>query len=298
MMAEGNQAFKIAATTINLIVFIFVLVLNYASRDPNNGPFRHLFGNATTGEVSSKFYLEITPAGWAFSIWGLIYIWQAAWIIYSLTLLCRKDAPNVISPVLLVIYSLASAVNASWVVVWSHEWIQICAFLLFSISFFLYATLAKSYATVNLATKGVNKTDFIVTQVLVHNGIALYATWCTIASLLNLAMAITYYHGVHQDVASTISLVILALEVIVWFTLENTILDKYVRYTLSIYPVVIWALSASINKNWDAAKRNSIISVVLLAVAVTLFVVRIVIVVWRETKKKRPLNSTTLLLHN
>lgn len=297
-MTRENQAFKIAATTINLIVFIVILVLNYVSRDPQNGPFRHLFGNATTGEVSAKFYIEITPAGWAFSIWGLIYIWQGAWIIYSLTLLCRKDAPDVISPVLLVIYSLASVVNASWIVTWSHEWIQICAFLLFSIAFLLYATLAKSFATVNLGTKGVPKGDFIATQVLVHNGIALYATWCTIASLLNLAMAITYFHGVDQDVASTISLVILAVEVIVWFSLENTILDKYVRYTLSIYPVVIWALSASIDKNWDPAKRNSIISVILLAVACTLFAVRIVIVVWRVKKQKQPVNSTTMLLRN
>ena len=111
-------------------------------------------------------------------------------------------------------------------------------------------------------------------------------------------MAITYFHGVDQDVASTISLVILALEVIVWFTLENTILDKYVRNTLSVYPVVIWALSASISKNWDPAKRNSVISVVLLAVSCTLLVVRIVIVVWRGKKQKRQdVNSSKMLLH-
>ena len=296
-MAKRNQGIKIATTTINLIVFVLLLVFNYAANDPNDGPFRHLFGNATTGEVSDKFYIEITPAGWAFSIWGLIYTWQGAWIIYSLTLLCRKDAPDVISPVLLVFYILASVVNVSWIIVWSHEWIQLSCFLLFAISFFLYTTLTKSYMTVNLGTKGVPKRDGIATQILVNNGIALYATWCTIASLLNLAMAITYFHDVDQDVASTISLVILALEVVVWFALENTILDKYVRYTLSIYPVVIWALSASINKNWDPAKRNSIISLLLLAVACTLFVARVVIVVWREKKQKRhPVNSTTMLL--
>ena len=295
-MANTNQAFKIAATTINLLVFIVVIVLNYAANDPIDGPFRHLFGNATTGGASRKFYIEITPASWAFSIWGLIYIWQGAWIIYSLTLLCRKDAPNVISPVLLVVYSLASVANASWIVVWSHEWIQICSFLLFAISFFLYGTLATSYKTVNLGTKGIPKRDFIAMQVLVNNGVAVYATWCTIASLLNLTMAIAYFHGVDQDVASTISLVILAVEVVVWFSLENTILDKFVRYTLSVYPVVIWALSASINKNWDLAKRNSIISLVLLAVACTLFVARVVIVVWREQKKKRPVNNSSMLL--
>ena len=295
-MAEGIQYAKIAATAVNLILYVAVLVLNYSANDPTKGPFRHLFGNATPGGASDKFYLEITPAGWAFSIWGLIYLWQGAWIIYSLILLCRSHAPNVICSVLLVSFSLASVSNGSWVVVWSHEWIQTSSVLLFSISFFLYGALATSFRTLNLGTKGVNNKDFIATQVLVNNGVALYATWCTIASLLNLAMAITYYHGVEQDVASTISLAILAVEVIVWFSLENTILDKYVRYTLSIYPVVIWALSASINKNWNPAKRNSIISVILLALACVLLAARVVIVVWREKKKSKPSIETTFAI--
>ena len=292
-MAETVLLAKVAATSVNLILFIVVLVLNYASTDPTKGPLHYLFGNFSTGDVPDKYYLEITPAGWAFSIWGLIYIWQGAWILYSLTLLCRSNAPNVISPIVFVLFSLANISNGSWIICWSHEWIQICSFLLFSISFFLYGTLATSYRTLNLRTKGVNNKDFVATQVLVNNGIALYATWCSIASLLNLAMAITYFHGVEQDVASTISLSILALEVVVWFFLENTILDKYVRYTLSIYPVVIWALSASINKNWNSAKRNSILSVILLALACALLFARVIIVVWRGKVKKTSGELTT-----
>ena len=298
-MAKGNQALKITAATVNVILFVLLLAFNYFASRPNEGPFRHLFGNDTTGNVSNKFYIEITPAGWAFSIWGLIYLWQAAWIIYSLTLLCRKTATDVISPVLLVVYAVASVVNIAWLIVWSRELIQVSSVLLFTISFLLYGTLARSYMSVNMETFTVSKTDFILTQVLVNNGLALYTTWCTIASLLNLTMAIAYFHGVDQDIACTISLVILAVEIIVWFSLENTILDKYVRYTLTIYPVVIWALSASINKNWDPAKRNSIISVILLSVACTLLAARIAIVVWRETgKKTRVVNSSAMLLHN
>lgn len=298
-MAKGNQALKIAAATVNTILYVLLLVFNYYASRPNEGPFRHLFGNATTGEVSNRFYIEITPAGWAFSIWGLIYFWQTAWIIYSLTSLCTKSATDVISPILLVIYAVSSVVNIGWLIVWSRELIQVSSVLLFTIAFLLYATLARSYMSVNIKTDTVSKRDFILAQVLVNNGLAMYATWCTIASLLNLAMALAYYHGVDQDVASTISLVILAVEVIVWFALENTILDKYVRYTLTIYPVVIWALSASINKNWNPAKRNSIISVVLLSVACTLLAARIAIVAWRGTRQKtRVVNSSAILLHN
>ncbi|XP_078365005.1 uncharacterized protein LOC144649392 [Oculina patagonica] len=298
-MAEGNRALKITAATVNAGLFLLLLLFNYYASRPNEGPFRHLFGNATTGEVSDDFYIEITPAGWAFSIWGLIYLWQSAWIIYSLTLLCRRSTTNVISSVLLLIYAISNVANIAWLILWSREMVQASSVVLFATAFLLYGTLATSYMSVNLETLTVPKLDFILTQVLVNNGVALYATWCTIASLLNLTMALAYFHGVAQDVACTISLVILAVEIIVWFSLENTILDKYVRYTLTIYPVVIWALSASINKNWDPAKRNSIISVILLSVACALLIVRIAIVVWRETKKKaRVVNSTAMLLHN
>ena len=298
-MAERILILKIAATLFNAAVFILVLLFNYFASRPKEGPFRHLFGNATTGGASGKYYIEITPAGWAFSIWGLIYAWQAAWIIYSLTFLCRKNTPELISPVLLVVYAFSSFANIGWLIVWSRELIQASSILLFAIAFFLYGTLAISYATMNIEARTVSKRDYIFIQALVNNGLALYTTWSTIASLLNLTMALTYVHGVPQDVASTIALVILAAEIIVWFSLENTILDKYVRYTLTIYPVVIWALSASINKNWNPAKRNSIISVILLAMACTLLAVRVAIVVWRQIKQKSTAvgNGSPILLH-
>ncbi len=36
----------------------------------------------TTGSISDKYFLDITPSGWAFSIWGLIYFWLAASIVF------------------------------------------------------------------------------------------------------------------------------------------------------------------------------------------------------------------------
>ena len=44
----------------------------------------------STGAVSDENYLEITPAGWTFSIWGFIYAWQVLWIAYGLSTICRE----------------------------------------------------------------------------------------------------------------------------------------------------------------------------------------------------------------
>ena len=40
------------------------------------------------------------------------------------------------------------------------------------------------------------------------------------------------------------------------FILENFAIDKHMRYVLTIYPVVIWALSGNLVKNFDAASPN------------------------------------------
>lgn len=40
------------------------------------------------------------------------------------------------------------------------------------------------------------------------------------------------------------------------FALENFVLDKHVRYVLVIYPVVIWALTGNLDKNFDAESPN------------------------------------------
>lgn len=60
---------------INVIIFIFLLVINFYVSRLNEGFFKYLFGNYLIGDVFDKFYIEIILVGWVFFIWGLIYIW-------------------------------------------------------------------------------------------------------------------------------------------------------------------------------------------------------------------------------
>ena len=65
---------------------------------------------------------------------------------------------------------------------------------------------------------------------IVHNGLGMYATWVTIATLLNLAMILTYEDaiGLDQHIASSISLAALAFEIVVFAYVDNILLEKYV----------------------------------------------------------------------
>ncbi|MBD2754750.1 TspO/MBR family protein [Spirosoma validum] len=61
-----------------LVVFgiIALIVMNYLS---NTG----MFGGQTNGEVSNKYHTLVTPAGYAFSIWGLIFLGLLGFAIYQ-----------------------------------------------------------------------------------------------------------------------------------------------------------------------------------------------------------------------
>lgn len=69
-----------------LVVFSIVslIVMNYLS---NTG----IFGGQTNGDVSDKYHTLITPAGWAFSIWGVIFLGLLGFAVYQALPSQRKN---------------------------------------------------------------------------------------------------------------------------------------------------------------------------------------------------------------
>eukprot|EP00062_Callorhinchus_milii_P004061 gi/632942733/ref/XP_007886570.1/ PREDICTED: uncharacterized protein LOC103175372 [Callorhinchus milii] len=192
--------------------------------------------------VSDKYRTDFTPAGWTFGIWGVIYLWQALWIIYSLTGLCRRKAQAWIHSVVpypfFIIWIINNLFNIGWIFLWDREYLITALVFLALIAFTNYTALFFSYYALNKQGPWLqkhSKVDLWLVRILVQNGIVVYATWPTIATLLNFAIELT-------------------------FCLENFVLDKYVHYTLTVYPVVIVALSGFLNNNFNinSPSRNNI----------------------------------------
>ncbi|XP_051879336.1 uncharacterized protein LOC127574388 isoform X2 [Pristis pectinata] len=252
---------RICLLVSTLVVYIITLIMNaLAGKGPKSGIFLQ-----TVGNISNKLSTEFTPAGWTFSIWGVIYTWQAVWLIYVCSGLCRRHT----IPALI--------------------FLALVAFTNYVVLFFSYHGLY----TQGPWLQKYRKVDLWLVRILVQNGIAVYATWTTIATLLNFAVVLTYNASVTMVTSGTICLSLLAFEVVLWFYLENFVFDKYVRYTLTIYPVVIVALSGSLDKHYEAISptRNNIYIAVLLATACIAFAARIAIVTWRHFK--HPLHQST-----
>ncbi|XP_072426744.1 uncharacterized protein [Chiloscyllium punctatum] len=278
---------KISLLVLALVVYIITLVMNaLAGRGSQSGPFYQSVGN-----ISKKYDTELTPAGWTFSIWGVIYTWQAVWLLYACIGLCRRSAltwmPSILSCPFYIIWITNNLLNIGWLFLWDREYIIPALAFLALIAFTNYVALFFTYRALHTQLPWMQKyrkIDMWLVRILIQNGLAVYATWTTIATLINFAVVLTYSGCISNVTSGTVSLSILAFEVILWFYLENVVFDQYVRYTLTVYPVVIVALSGSLDKNYNAISptRNNIYIATLLAVACTAFAARIIIVTWKH----------------
>lgn len=117
----------------------------------------------------------------------------------------------------------------------------------------------------NLIDQG-RSSEVTFMNLAVLNGVSMYASWVTVATLLNLGNVLVYQlaNPVPNDSACIVILGMLTFLALVYIVLDVTYMERYTRYSLTPYVTVIWALSAIINKNWDVKNASSIFSAVLL----------------------------------
>jgi hypothetical protein len=177
----------------------------------------------TTGEISGKYPTFITPAGYTFAIWGLIYLGLIAFGIYQAL---PKNAARFRS--IRSIYILSCVVNCAWIYCWHYEMILICLALIF--------VLLGALVFINLRLRNSNsKTETL----LVQTPFALYFGWVTVAAILNFAIAVIYLGANASDATATIfACILIAVAVVVGAIIRPLISN-------SAYPIAIaWALTA------------------------------------------------------
>ena len=237
----------------------------------------------TTGSVSDSYYLQVTPAGWAFSIWGVIYAWQSLWILYGWSFVIRYKTILTIPSSVYIIYTGSSLCNITWIFLFNNYYAQAAFPFIFLTGVFLYIAIGiVAVHLYRMKQRGtIRVIDVWATWILVINGIAIYATWLTVATLINLGIVVQYYGDFSAVNTGTLCLSLLTVEVIVYFILENTVLDRFARYVLIVYPVIVWSLAAILSAHWNQEddNRNPIFTLVLIILSSILLISRVVLVI-------------------
>ncbi|XP_069122634.1 uncharacterized protein [Argopecten irradians] len=301
---KGHSAYRILLILLTWLAFGVTLFFNYLGSG-DAGKDLGIY-ESNTGDVSDYFYLEITPAGWVFTIWAFIYVWQFLWLIYGLSTICRKSDSGiyiyqlpVMPPSIYIIYILNLGFNIGWMVLFDRKYINISLPDAALMAITLYIVLGISCTAVHnnlnrLIKDGGGKEAWFI-RFFLQNGVAFYATWVTIATHLNLAMVMHYSGGVANDIACTVALGVLLFFVILWFMTETILLDVYTRYLFSPYIVLVVGLSGSLAKNFnlDLRYRNTILSVIILGLSGFFLLLKIILILVRHNSK--PLSSTVYL---
>ncbi|KAK1173685.1 hypothetical protein AOXY_G3861 [Acipenser oxyrinchus oxyrinchus] len=291
----GSISLSLHATLIVLSMLSFGLTLFFhvaASTVSINGLFL-----TTHQNITEKFVLQITPDAWLVSIWTLINAWNGLWLIYVFITLFRRNQygpvycnPAIHPPMFYILWIANNLLSIGFLFLWDRQCLVQALGLQILIPYSCYVMLGISYRNLyqhDTWLKSNSSSDLWNVRYLVHNGLALYAAWTSIDVLVNFGIVLKYSFGLMDPAVSTAMLSILLVKLIVWFLLENFVLEKYVRYTFTVYPVVILGLAGMFTRNYrfDSITTNTIYCGVLMAIGAAFCVFRLIAICFYDDNK-------------
>jgi hypothetical protein len=137
--------------------------------------------NLTTGEISDRFEVYFVPAGYVFSIWGLIYLGLIVFAVYQ----ALPDQAN--NPRLQTIrtpFLISCLANIGWLFLWHYEQFMLTivamAVLLISLAV-IYVRLEVGRSRVSRGEKWMVRVPFSV-----------YLGWVSVATIANATSLLDY----------------------------------------------------------------------------------------------------------
>jgi benzodiazapine receptor len=167
MASQGNYL-----RWANIVAFITTLIVNGLSNTT-------LIGGKTTAEVSNSYPTLITPAGYVFAIWGIIYILLGVFIVYQ-ALPSQKDKP--FQKQVSVLFILTSVFNIVWLIFWQNELLPISVAVIIA----FLASLIAIYLRLNIGKSNVGLKE----KLCVHVPFSVYLGWVTIATIANISVTL------------------------------------------------------------------------------------------------------------
>ena len=178
---------------ITLLSVIAVIVINGLA---NVLPFNGL----TTGEVSDRFQVYFVPAGYVFSIWGLIYVGLIAFAIYQ-ALPAQRENPRLRG--IGALFTLSCVANVAWLFLWHYEVFPLTLVAMLSLLLLLIAI----YLRLGIGRVHIRAAE----KWLVHIPFSIYLGWITVATIANVTSLLDYLNwsgwGISPEIWTVIMLV-------------------------------------------------------------------------------------------
>lgn len=178
-------------------------------------------GGQTTGEVSAQYSSLFTPAGFTFSIWGLIYLGLA---IYAFAQSLPSQRYNPTLSQIGKYFILSCVFNSAWMLAWHLQYIAVSLLLIIGLLLSLiqiYRTIQHSDQTLSLA---------------ITLPFSVYVGWVSVATIANFSIMQTALDANNIGI-SAINWTLLKLAIAAIAGASVLIIKKDIAYIL----VIGWA---------------------------------------------------------
>ncbi len=230
-----------------LLSLVVVLLINIlANTLPING--------LTTGEISDRFPILFVPAGYVFSIWGLIYLALIGFAVYSVT---PKGRNNSNIDDIAGWFIAANLFNATWILLWHYLQFTLTIIPILG----LLVSLIMIYLKLGVGKSKRNWVEYI----LVSAPFSIYLGWATVAVVANITQVLYNFGYRGAPITEPIwAVLLLIVAMLIGLILGFTRRDVF--YNL----VLIWAFIGIWVKQGDVplVATTALITAILLALLV------------------------------
>jgi hypothetical protein len=202
-----------------ITVLITITVNGLANALPLNG--------LNTGEISDRFHVYFVPAGYVFSIWGLIYLGLIAFAVFQ-ALPSQRQNPRLRAAGWWI--SLGGLANSAWIFLWHYLQFPLTLVAMLA----LLATLVITYLRLGIGRTPVPAAEKWTARV----PFSIYLGWITVATVANATDVLDYLKWDRFGLAPELWMgIVLAAVLVITGLVIFTRRD--VAYTL----VILWALA-------------------------------------------------------
>lgn len=213
-----------------LLAVVAMIAVNAAANAiPLNGQ--------TTGEISDRFEVFFVPAGYVFSIWGLIYLGMLAYAAYQAlpTQATNPDLGGIGN-----LFVLSSAANIAWIFLWHYEFFPLTLVAMLA----LLGVLIAIYQRLDIGRARVSSTM----KWLVHVPFSIYLGWITVATIANVTSLLYFLEWDGWGISPEAwTLIMLAAAVVIGAAVSVT------KGDVAYAAVLIWAFAGIAVKHEDTA---------------------------------------------
>jgi benzodiazapine receptor len=216
-----NSTNSFQRSVINLVAVLVTIGVNIlATTLPLN--------NRDTGEISDQYPVLTTPAGYAFSIWSLIYLGLIVFAFFQIQA-ANRDNPRVVR--ITPLFWLSCICNIGWLFTWHYEilWLNIIFMLV------LLVSLIQIYLRLRAGSDLISSSE----RWMLWAPFSLYLGWVTVATIVNISVVL--YAAGWQD-TGTLGAILAAVVFLVAAGIGTLVVRVYNDYAYSA--VIIWALVA------------------------------------------------------